>query len=70
MVFPAAKGFRRVVMTAILLSSCHGLNEVFETCLVDSWVACFLALLEMIFFFQKYRGTKGEMQLHVFGCSQ
>lgn len=53
MVFRAAKGFRRVVMTAVLLSSCHGLNEGFKACLVDSWVACFSSVLEMPFFFSK-----------------
>jgi len=48
--FTAAKGFQRVVKTAILLSSCHGLNEGFKACLVDSWVAVFLNVLEMLAF--------------------
>lgn len=42
MVFSAAKGFHRVVMTAILLSSCHGVNEGFKACIVGFWVAVFL----------------------------
>lgn len=51
MVFPAAKGFHRVVMIAILLSSSHGLNEGFKACLVGSWVAgFFLNVLEMLAF--------------------
>lgn len=29
-------------MTAVLLSSCHGVNEVFKVCIVGFWVAGFL----------------------------
>lgn len=35
-------------MTAILLSSCHGLSDGFKTCLVGSWVAGFLNAIEML----------------------
>lgn len=47
MVFLTAKGFLRVMVTAILLSSCHGLNDGFKACLVGSGVAGFLNAIEM-----------------------
>lgn len=67
MVFSAAKGFHRVVMTAILLSSCHGVNEGFKACIVGFWVAVFLfefcfECLRNASFFLKYQDTRGEMQ--------
>lgn len=47
MVFLTAKGFLRVMVTAVLLSSCHGLSDGFKACLVGSRVAGFLNAIEM-----------------------
>lgn len=70
MVFPAAKGFHRVVMTAMLLSSCHGLNEGFKACLFGSWVAeGFFECSRNASIFLKYQDTKAEMQPDLFGCA-